>query len=168
MLHIKVAILKDIDLIRELTFLVWPQTYTPILGPVQVQYMLDKFYHPDVIAQQMQHGQTFIICYYNDIPAAFAAFEAIEPGLFKLHKIYILPGHQGKGIGKFMMQYITSTISGYGATRLRLNVNRYNKSAIGFYEKIGFKNLGDEDINIGGGYFMNDHILELPLPYADK
>lgn len=168
MLHIKNATPKDIDLIRELTMQVWPQTYTPILGPVQVQYMLNKFYHPDVLAQQMQDGQNFIVCYSNDVPAAFAAFEEIEQGVFKLHKIYILPGHQGKGIGKYLVDHIAAVISGSGATQLRLNVNRYNKSAIGFYEKIGFKNIGDEDIDIGGGYFMNDHILQLAVPYADR
>jgi diamine N-acetyltransferase len=46
-----------------------------------------------------------------------------------------------------------------GATRLRLNVNRFNK-AVGFYENFGFRVIGQEDIDIGQGYFMNDYIME--------
>ncbi|MGZ8545109.1 MAG: GNAT family N-acetyltransferase, partial [Flavisolibacter sp.] len=46
-----------------------------------------------------------------------------------------------------------------GATVLRLNVNR-NNSARSFYEKLGFEMIGEEDIDIGNGYFMNDYVME--------
>ena len=147
---------------------VWPQTYTPILGDMRVKYMLDKFYHPDVLAQQMNSGQTFIICYSDNEPAAFAAFEQTEPGVHKLHKIYILPQQQGKGIGKFLIRHISDIILQSGGKTLTLNVNRYNYAAIAFYEKLGFLNSGDEDIDIGEGYFMNDHILVLPVAASNK
>lgn len=164
MLQIRTAATEDIDLIRELTMQVWPQTYTPILGEVQVKYMLDKFYHPAELTRQMNGGFTFLICYSAGQPAAFAAYEALEDGIVKLHKIYILPTHQGKGIGRFLISHISAAVAAGNATVLRLNVNRYNYSAIRFYEKMGFRNAGDEDIDIGGGYFMNDHILDLQLP----
>ena len=82
--------------------------------------------------------------------------------LYKLHKIYALPDQQGKGIGKFIINYISGEIKPIGATALQLNVNRYNK-AKGFYEKLGFKVIGEEDIDIGNGYLMNDYIMELGL-----
>lgn len=163
MLLIKNAAPADIALIRTLTMQVWPQTYTPILGDTQVQYMLNRFYAPEVLEQQMNSGQQFIICYADDQPSAFAAFEKMDPDTFKLHKIYILPEHQGKGIGKFIIRHIADHMSSIGANRLRLNVNRYNYPAIAFYNKAGFVNIGDEDIDIGNGYFMNDHILELTI-----
>ena len=31
------------------------------------------------------------------------------------------------------------------------------------YQKAGFHHHAEEDIDIGGGYFMNDHVLDLPL-----
>ena len=49
------------------------------------------------------------------------------------------------------------------ANALDLNVNRYNYSAQSFYEKFGFKVLKEEDIHIGGGYFMNDYVLRYSL-----
>ena len=164
MLSIKNATTEDIPLIRELTMQVWPQTYTPILGREQVAYMLDLFYNPESLAKQMgEMGHRFIICYNDGQPVAFASWSETEPTIFKLHKIYILPTLQGKGVGKVILDHIVQEIKAKGATALRLNVNIYNLPAKAFYEKIGFRHLKDEDIDIGCGYFMNDHVLSLRL-----
>ena len=143
---------------------VWPQTYTPILGNRQVDYMIDLFYAPEELQKQMeQSGHRFIICYHDREPVAFASWSETEPLIYKLHKIYILPGQQGKGIGRYMIGHIVSEIRSKGATALRLNVNRYNYPAKTFYEKTGFKHFKEEDINIGNGYFMNDHVFSLSI-----
>ena len=162
MLSIKHATTNHIPLIRELTMQVWPQTYTPILGEEQVAYMLEQFYAPASLEKQMD-THIFIICYNDGMPTGFASWSEVEPHIFKLHKIYILPGLQGKGIGKFMLNYIIQEIKGKGATALRLNVNRYNRTAKAFYERTGFKHLLDEDIDIANGYFMNDHVMQLEI-----
>ena len=164
MLTIKIATLQDIPLIRDLNFQVWPQTYTPILGEKQVSYMMDKFYDPTSLKAQMEEeGHTFIICHYNDDPVGFASFSEIEPTIFKLEKIYVLPGQQGRGTGSFMISSICDIIRTLGAQGLRLNVNRYNANAIAFYEKTGFTLFREEDIDIGNGYFMNDFVLSLAI-----
>ena len=62
-----------------------------------------------------------------------------------------------------MLNYIIQEIKGKGATALRLNVNRYNRTAKAFYERTGFKHLLDEDIDIANGYFMNDHVMQLEI-----
>jgi len=49
------------------------------------------------------------------------------------------------------------------AQALRLNVNRNNHVAKAFYEKAGFHHFMEEDIDIGNGFFMNDHVLELTI-----
>jgi GNAT superfamily N-acetyltransferase len=164
MLSVKSASVADIPLIRELTMQVWPQTYTPIVGKEQVAYMLDAFYAPAALERQMQElNHRFIICYSDIKAVAFASWSEIQEGVFKLHKIYIVAGQQGKGIGKFMIGYIAGELKHAKATELRLNVNRYNVTAKSFYEKTGFQHLNDEDIDIGDGYFMNDHVLVLHL-----
>jgi diamine N-acetyltransferase len=163
-LIIKNADITDIPLIRELTMQVWPQTYTPILGAIQVDYMLTRFYSPDALEKQMQEmNHSFCICSYDGQPAAFASWSLMEPHIYKLHKLYILPGFQGKGIGRALVNYIIGDVRAKEATMLYLNVNRYNYPAVAFYEQMGFRQLRDEDIDIGGGYFMNDHVLGMDL-----
>ena len=162
-LEIRSANLADIPLIRELTMQVWPQTYTPVIGTEQVNYMLDRFYNPDALQQQIETGHKFILAYDGTAPVAFASYSETEPQIYKLHKLYIISGQQGKGIGRFLIDNIVDDLKQLKASALRLNVNRYNTSAQAFYEKTGFRQISEEDIDIGNGYFMNDYVLSLPV-----
>ena len=164
MLSIKHATTDDIPLIREITAEVWPPTYIPIIGEQQVAYMLGLFYAPAELEKQMcalRHN--FVICYHDDKAVGFASWSELEPHIYKLHKIYILTNQQGLGIGKFMLSHIVQEIRKTGGISLRLNVNRHNYPAKAFYERTGFKHFREEDIDIGNGFFMNDHVLELPV-----
>ena len=163
MLSIKNATIADIPLIRTLAMEIWPQTYTPIIGVEQVAYMLGLFYSPEQLKAQIEDHHTFLICYDDALPVAFASYAEAEQGKYKLHKLYILPDQQGKGIGKFIVEHIVRDLKARGATTLFLNVNRYNIAAKAFYEKVGFRHAKDEDIHIGEGYYMNDHVLELDV-----
>lgn len=165
-LDIKNATTADISVIGRLAMDVWPQTYTPIIGSQQVAYMLGLFYNPAELQKQIEEpGHRFIICYSDLQPVGFASWSQIQPDVYKLHKIYILPDQQGKGTGRYMMEYIVAEIKAKRGKYLRLNVNRFNYAAKTFYTKTGFKRLGDEDIAIGNGYFMNDHILSMRIEY---
>jgi len=164
MLSIRTATAQDIPLIRELTNKIWPQTYAHILSEEQIAYMLGMMYSPEKLAEQINElNHQFILCYDDGQPMAFAGYSEIEKNGYKLHKIYVLPNQQGKGIGRYIIDYIANDIKAKGASALYLNVNRYNYSARSFYEKLGFTLYKEEDIDIGGGYFMNDYVLELIL-----
>jgi RsiW-degrading membrane proteinase PrsW (M82 family)/ribosomal protein S18 acetylase RimI-like enzyme len=149
----------DVMLIRELSQQVWPQTYAAILSQEQIHYMMDLLYSEAALHQQLHDNHHFYIVYNAGIPIGFASYSEIEPTVFKLHKIYILPMQQGRGTGKFVIEQIIALVKKEGATALRLNVNRYNQ-ALEFYKKLGFEVLREEDIDIGNGYYMNDYVME--------
>ena len=149
----------DIALIRELVFRIWPQTYASILSQDQIEYMLEQMYSPASLKKQMHQGSRFIFVYDGEEPVGFAAYFKKTASVFKLDKIYVLPAQQGKGTGKFVIDYIIDEITKEGATALQLQVNRYNK-AKNFYEKLGFAAIGEKDFDIGHGFFMNDYIME--------
>lgn len=155
---IKKAEKKDIGTIKILAETVWPETYKDILSPDQVDYMMDLFYSRDSLAKQfIKH--TFIIAYVNDKPVGFASYSLSEkPGIYKLHKIYVNTNVQGQGIGKVLVQFIVTELSPQAAVALELNVNRDNKARL-FYEKLGFKLIREEDIDIGQGHWMNDYVM---------
>jgi GNAT superfamily N-acetyltransferase len=153
---------KDIPLIQELTNIIWPQTYEEILSQDQIDYMLGMMYSTESLADQMKKGIDFILTKDDETYDAFAAYEQMNPTVYKLHKIYALPNQQGKGIGKFIINYIIDEIKPKGATALQLDVNRQNK-ARGFYEKLGFKVIAEKDTDIGNGYLMTDYVMEMNL-----
>ena len=156
---IRKAYLADIPLIRDMAYKIWPVTYGNILAPDQLEYMLRLIYDEKVLQEQMEKNIEFILVYDGAHPVGFASFSLIEPQVFKLHKIYVLPSQQGKGTGRFIIDQLTTAMKKKGATTLQLNVNRHN-NARAFYEKMGFVVIKEEDIDIGNGYFMNDYVLE--------
>jgi RsiW-degrading membrane proteinase PrsW (M82 family)/ribosomal protein S18 acetylase RimI-like enzyme len=171
-LTIRHASKSDVELIRTLSLQIWPKTYGQILSQHQIKYMMQKMYSEHALKQQMEEGHQFIIVYNLGVPIGFASYGEIEPSIYKLHKLYLLPRQQGRGSGKFVIEQVIIDIKPKGAVALRLNVNRDNQ-AKGFYEKLGFHVIRTEDIDIGNGYFMNDFVMERilsndSLPVEDK
>lgn len=163
MIHIRSAAAEDIPQIRNIAAATWPEAYGSILTEEQIRYMLQLFYSPEALLQQMQEqGHRFLMLEENGQQLAFASYGQLSQEDWKLHKIYILPGQQGKGLGRLLLDRILEALQQEGAEGLRLNVNRHNK-ALKFYERLGFTVIGEEDIDIGEGYFMNDYIMRLGL-----
>ena len=77
----------------------------------------------------------------------------------RIHKIYILPESQGKGIGRLLIDEIQKLAQKNNSVLLSLNVNRFNK-ALSFYQKTGFEIVAEENIAIGNGYLMEDYKME--------
>lgn len=164
-LSIRPADLDDINTIGFLAQQIWPDTYGKILPAEQLKYMLALFYSPASLRRQMvDEHHRFVLVEQGEEPLGFASWSATaEPGVYKLHKIYFLPGQQGKGLGRAVLQFIFGDIRPEGGKTLRLNVNRFNK-ARQFYERMGFTVTGEEDLLIGNGYFMNDYVMEISVP----
>lgn len=162
-LTIRPATTNDIPLIQQLTSMIWPATYHTILSQGQITYMLDMMYSDKALRQQIETlGHEFLLCYDASEAVGFASFSPKGDRTFKLHKIYVLPNRQGKGVGRFMIDYIINRIRERGASALELNVNRNNPARF-FYERLGFRIVREEDIDIGCGYWMNDYVMRLYL-----
>jgi diamine N-acetyltransferase len=153
---------EAIELIQQLAEQTWWPTYSSIVSKEQIRYMLDLIYSVQTLEQVMTDGsQHFMILYNGEGAQGFASYGARkdEPGVFKLHKIYVLPGNQGKGYGKLLVDEVRRRIQRENSHTLDLNVNRFNP-AKSFYEKLGFRVIREEDVPIGP-YWMNDYVMRL-------
>lgn len=160
MIITKVTTLEQLEIVRSLAYTIWPDTYGSILSDQQLTYMLDKIYAIPSLQQQQQNGQYFVLVEENGVYYGFASYQInYMEGKTKLHKIYVLPQTQGKGIGKFLLQYVEAVVGENKNESLLLNVNRFNK-AIDFYKRQGFEVVGEENIDIGEGCLMEDYIME--------
>jgi len=167
MYEIKTAGPSDTEAIQQLAFDTWPSAYGNILSGEQISYMLNLFYSESSLLLQMrEQGHRFFIVYRDGKPVGFASCSPKaggEEGLFRLHKLYILPSEQGLGLGQKLLEHVINNIRTENGTALELNVNRYNKARV-FYEKMGFHITHEEDIDIGNGYWMNDYVMRKELP----
>lgn len=155
---------KDISTISNLAEQIWPQTYSAYISETQLRFMLDKMYNQVELLSQLQNGHVFLIASENGKNVGFAGFSIIEPknNRYKLHKLYVLPEMQGKGVGKTLMNKVINLVIHEGGKTLQLNVNR-NNSAKHFYLKAGFNIKETVNIDIGNGFFMNDYVMEIML-----
>ena len=158
-IKVREATKKDIAAIRLLANDTWPVTYKDILSEGQLRYMMELIYGEESLNKQFDLGHHFLIAEEKQKQLAFASYNMLKPGVYKLQKVYVLPSEQGRGLGKLLINHIIESIKREGATSLLLNVNRYN-TAKQVYEHLGFTVIGEEDIDIGEGYFMNDYVME--------
>jgi len=161
---IRDAGLVDLANIQDLAEKTWWPTYSSILSPEQIRFMLEAIYSSEAMEKVIRDGtQQFILLSDEHRNQGFAAYGARKenPSIYKLHKIYILPENQGKGYGRLLIDEVCSRIKAKGFYTLDLNVNRYNP-AKAFYEKIGFKVIYEENVPIGP-YWMNDYVMRLNL-----
>lgn len=164
MLDLNKISVDEIPLILLLAQEIWPENYALILSPAQISYMMDLMYSQDTIEQQMLGGVEFFLISLQEFNIGYLALE--KEHKFKndlyIHKIYLLPRHQGKGLGKKVMQQIFKKANQQNLSSLSLNVNRFNTARL-FYEKMGFTIKYQEDIDIGQGYLMEDYVMQKTL-----
>ncbi len=163
-LTIQPAGIEQLATVQQLAQQIWPHTFSAILSPEQIAYMLRMMYDLPVLQNQVaEKGHNFLLIYSNDTAIGFAGYELrYKDDKAKLHKIYLLREMQGKGAGKLLMDAVVAICRQHKQQSLLLNVNRYN-SATEFYKRYGFKITAEEDIDIGNGFFMNDYVMEYPL-----
>ena len=77
----------------------------------------------------------------------------------KLHKLYLLPELQGRGLGSRLLQHVEHEVGAGGARRLILSVNKRNVRAIKAYQRNGFVIAESVITDIGGGYVMDDYVM---------
>jgi ribosomal protein S18 acetylase RimI-like enzyme len=162
MITITEAKLNDIKLIQEIAHATWPITYGEILSKEQLEYMLNLIYSDEALTNQYnKKEQLFYLISENEINLGFIGIEHKYKGeaITKIHKIYLMPETQGKGIGKKVIDEIQKLAIDNNSEALLLNVNRFN-SALGFYKKIGFEVAEEVNIEIGNGYLMEDYVME--------
>jgi GNAT superfamily N-acetyltransferase len=161
--EVRIAKKEDLWQIRELAQKIFPVTYEQIVREGQVEYMMDLFYTPEALVSQLDSGQIFLIIYYEGKAAGFASYTRInEEGDFKLNKIYLDYTTQGKGLGKWLLHDVIYRVKSAGGKTLQLNVNRHNK-AKGFYQNMGFSIVKEELLDIGGGHYMDDYVMEMRI-----
>ena len=156
---------SDYKTIQEIAYQTWPDTYGAILSKEQLDFMLDAFYSEAALNDNVvSKGHHFLLAKEDDIVLGFASFEHNyqENNRTRIHKIYVLPQTQGKGIGNTLIGHIEKLAIENHSAALSLNVNRLNK-AYTFYQKKGFEVIEEVDIEIGHGYLMEDYVTEKRL-----
>ena len=152
----------DVERIAALAREIWLAHYSGIIVIEQIEYMLRQRYEPSLIrAELTRDGLWWDKLLLGDEIIAFSSyFLSGEPGEMKLDKLYVRQDRQRQGCGGRLIGRAGAVARAQGCSRLVLAVNRNNRSAIAAYGKHGFEIRGTAVKDIGGGFVMDDYIME--------
>lgn len=157
---IRKVTLSDLPEVAELAAIIWREHYTPIIGSEQVEYMLEKFQSVPAMAKQISEGVSYYCIVLDGDLVGYLSFYLKEDALF-LSKIYVSSQLRGQGIGRQAMQFIIEQAQLQGLTKVQLTVNKYNSGSIAAYQKMGFVTVEELVMDIGGGFVMDDYLMQL-------
>jgi ribosomal protein S18 acetylase RimI-like enzyme len=156
------ASIENIPDIQNIAQITWRHTYVDIIPGQQLEFMLEHFYNESQLNYQISNEVHYHIIIDGEEKMGFIAYEKQVDLTVKIHKIYILPTHQRKGLGKMLIDQCINFTNDSDITKITLNVNRNNK-AINFYQHLGFEISHQRDVPLPHGYFMYDYVMELKV-----
>ncbi len=151
--------------IQELAHAIWREHYPGIISPEQIEYMLQAGYNLDALRRDLTQGQ---IRYDRAlIDGTLVGFSAYGPhsdaGALMLHKLYVDAARRGRGCARKLVAAACDYARANAFDRVVLRVNKGNHIAIAAYERIGFTKRGPIVSDIGGGFCMDDYLMQLDL-----
>lgn len=79
--------------------------------------------------------------YEDDVMLGCCMLVEEKPQTVRLRQMAVINDLQGKGIGKALMQFAENLARDRGYKKITMHAR---KNAIGFYEKMGYKKMGEE------------------------
>jgi ribosomal protein S18 acetylase RimI-like enzyme len=163
--RIEPALPRHLPAIAALAGVIWRAHYPGIIPREQIEYMLARMYDLDTMRREMTgEGVRYLRLLCGEELIGFAASgSTAEPATAKLHKLYLRPDCQRRGLGGRLLRRVEDDARAAGVATLILNVNKRNAAAIAAYRKHGYAVRESVTLDIGGGFVMDDFVMAKAL-----
>ena len=167
------SFMKDSDAaaVSQLARRIWLAYYSSLISTAQIEYMLARRYSVEALCSDLRDGQKVLTARQGDEIAGFLGIGALskidnailrgdcaEEGGYFLHRCYLAPELHGQGIGSKLFTEILTRLPDIAL--IRLQVHRANLQAQNFYKRLGFTIAAQADFDIGGGFTMQDYVMQ--------
>ena len=125
----------DVDAVMSVGHRTWPPTYGPIAGDDYVAMGLAKWWSAEANLTAIRAGRMTVAEVDDDIVGVASA--GPHEGRLVLWKLYVLPEHQGQGVGARLLEAVVEGARGV-YPELRLAYIDGNTTARDFYSHKGF------------------------------
>lgn len=125
----------DVDAVMSVGHRTWPPTYGPIAGDDYVAMGLAKWWSAEATLTAIRAGRMTVAEVDDDIVGVASA--GPHEGRLVLWKLYVLPEHQGQGVGARLLEAVVEGARGV-YPELRLAYIDGNTTARDFYSHKGF------------------------------
>ena len=140
-LLIRAADGNDLLAVLDVGHRTWPVTYGPIAGEDYVAMGLAKWWTKDATIPAIRAGRVTVA----EVDGEVVGIASVGPheNHLALWKLYVLPEHQGRGIGSALLDSVVARAT-EDYPQIRLSYLDGNTSAEGFYRSRGFVEIGRE------------------------
>ena len=156
----------DHALLRDLAGRIWRQHYTGMIPATQIDFMLGERFRDDALHESRTADDRWLEILRVDGEAVGycgSVLSPAEPESLKLGQLYLLQAHRGQGLGRRMLEHVEARARSLGRRTIFLQVNKANAGSIAFYSAHGFTIREAAVFDIGGGFVMDDYIMEKRL-----
>lgn len=149
--------------IADLAKVIWNEYFTPIIGKDQVDYMVEKFQSYPALKEQISEGYEYYQIFSG---GEFCGYTGIHPGednrLF-LSKLYLKKESRGHHLATGAFSFLKEICRERGYSAIWLTCNKHNDNSLGVYRHFGFEIIDTQEADIGGGFIMDDYIMEYKI-----
>ncbi|MGM9936428.1 MAG: GNAT family N-acetyltransferase [Candidatus Ornithomonoglobus sp.] len=150
---------EDIRKIAELAAVIWHEFFVSILSPEQIDYMVEKFQSYPALKNAVDNdGYRYYMAYDGDDLCGYLGIHDEGGGTIFISKVYVRVDKRRQGIASMLLDRLRTDFP--DAKKWYLTVNKYNSGSISVYEKRGFRKTRDLVTDIGGGFVMDDYVME--------
>lgn len=153
---------KEIETAARLAEEIWHEHYDGMIGSEQVAYMLKKYQSQGAIVEQIAAGTRYWLAVKEGEAAGYCAAKPEEDRLF-LSKIYVRAQERRQGVARALYEKAEALARELRLGHIYLTVNKRNEGSIAVYRAWGFTVADAVKTDIGGGFCMDDYIMEKPL-----
>lgn len=139
---------EDAEEIQKVALDSWKDTYGQILSKETIEEVIADWYDIDGLQEQANHPIFYVAEVKGDV-VGFVHATVNEEGKATLHRIYLEPKEQGKGIGSGLYQKAENDLK-KKADKVELEVLAENQKGISFYQKQGFEEKETEKVELKG------------------
>ncbi len=169
-IKIKKLTQDEILLLSEIGAKTFDETYSWGNPKADMEEYIAHHFSVEQLTKEYQHkASDFFLVYEKNSPCGYlklnqndAQTDTIFDDALEIERLYVLKAHQGKNLGKHLLQLAIKQGKLLGKSMLWLGVWIHNPKAIAFYEKQGFQKCGTHDFWFGGQN-QTDYVMKLEL-----
>lgn len=171
---------SQIEDLAQLAGEIWREYWPDRIGEAQTEYMVEQFQSLPAIQKGVaEQGYRYWFVVDDELTANDTQGEArygaadwapivgytggyteAETNRFFISKIYLIAGTRGKGYCSKTIAFYDKLCAAEGLSAMYLTVNKYNEMGTRAYLAKGFEIIESTEADIGGGFVMDDYIME--------
>ncbi len=155
---------SDIEQFADYASQIWNEFWPTFLAEAQIDYRNNNFEPKRTIDNQIANKD--YIYYYITCDSQRVGYIGIDPTegeSLHLANLYIIKECRHKGIGAKAFEFVKIFAREHKYQKVYLTVSRNNKEALKAYNLWGFKIIDAVVTGVGGGFTMDDFIMEFYL-----